>query len=134
MKKVISALLLSAMVLTFGGATFAKANGGSIDGSFNTYGGKGYLDGSAQAKYYHLTPGNVTANLTSYSGTGNMYLYLYEQTSGSGLNYYGVNTVNSTGAYRYKVGLDSYHYFLYATGSNNYTTYSFSGTMYDYYY
>lgn len=133
MKKLYSFLLAIAMVFSLSSIAVKADSGTGISASFNTYGGKGSLDGSSQAKYYHLTPGNVSAQITSYSGTGNLYMKLCEKAPNGSYHSYGTNTVNSTGTYRWNVGLNSYHYYLYLTGSNTYTDYSIDGLMHDHY-
>lgn len=71
-KKLFSSILLATTIITFSSIT-ASASGFSkyFSASFNSgSSGTSYLDGSANGKYYTLTPGRASLDVTEMRGHG----------------------------------------------------------------
>ncbi|KNY30520.1 hypothetical protein [Pseudobacteroides cellulosolvens] len=146
-RKLISGLVLLVISLcVFGGTIWAYGDQSTYFLFNGATGGHGEVDGSANGKYYSLTPGNVRLDLVNtlttvpsgFYGTKECWIILkreidwsIDQSYGTNTIYYSQNGYSTTS--RWSVDTNSSKYYIYVSGGDPGFSYLSSGIMYDHY-
>jgi len=112
------AVLTLALVST--STVIAKADEGQPFSATLTLDNNGYamLDGSTFNRYYHLTPGNASLEVTTFTPSDSVSISLYRERTGPDARI-ATASVNGTGWYNLaNVDQDSWSYYLYLTKIN----------------
>jgi hypothetical protein len=140
-KKIISSIVLVVMCMSFL-SVFVQADAGQSSNFSYTVNsnGNGGVNGFSNGKFYYLSPGRVTYDLTTLSGNGSSYIWFElwrheytQQNPNYGEHfYYGCNFTNSPARLEYSsLDVISTRYYFKINGGPSNTTISGKGTVHD---